>query len=81
MKDRKSAIELKKWVAEGNDVMVYDFDGPRFRKDKTDKKGTVTTMEITVDNLRKKINDPEFPFGHGYIVAAWLKNILPEEYI
>jgi hypothetical protein len=81
MKDRKSAIELKKWVAEGNDVIVYDFDGPRFRKDKTDKKGTVTTMEITVDNLRKKINDPEFPFGHGYIVAAWLKNILPEEYI
>jgi hypothetical protein len=75
MKNTKSATELKKWVEAGNDIIIYDFDGPRTHI------GDVTTIEITVDSLREKINDPTFPFGHGYVVAAWLKNIPPKEYI
>jgi hypothetical protein len=76
MKNTKSAINLKKWVNDGHDVIVYDFDGPRT------KEGDVSTLEITLDNLREKINDKgPYPFGHGYVVAAWLKNIPPKEYI
>jgi hypothetical protein len=74
MKDRPSSIELKQWVDAGNDVIVYDYDGPK-------EGGLPITMEVTPDMLRQKINDTTAPFGHGYIVAAWLKGITPVEYI
>jgi hypothetical protein len=59
----------------GKDIVVYDFDGPRLEG------GKVTCEEVTLDFVREKINDPKFPFGHGYIVSAWLKGITPNEYI
>jgi hypothetical protein len=46
---------LEKKVESGKDIVVYDFDGPRL-------KGGKVTCE--------KINDPAFPFSHGYIVFA-----------
>jgi hypothetical protein len=42
--------------------------------------GTPTTIEVTLDTLRQKINATDFPFGHGYVVAALLLGISPEEY-
>jgi hypothetical protein len=75
MKNTESAIKLKEWVEKGNDIIVYDLDGPR------NPDGSLATIEITPQVLREKINDPTFAFGHGYIVAAWLKGIEPEEYI
>ena len=75
MKHKEMALFWKKEVENGNDVVVYDFDGPRLDN------GEVTCIEITIDKLKQKINDTRFPFGHGYVVAAYLKNIYPDEYI
>ena len=74
-KDREMMIHWKKHVSEGNDVVVFDFDGPR------NKDHSVTCLEVTKDMLIEKIHDTRHPFGHGYIVAAWLKGIAPEEYV
>jgi len=74
MKDRPSAIALRDYVASGKDVVVYDYDGPR----NPDRSNSI--MEVTVENLQEKINATDFPFGHGYIVAAWLKGITPDQY-
>jgi len=75
MKDKEMAQFWKKEVELGKDIVVYDFDGPRLEG------GKVTCEEVTPEFIREKINDPSFPFGHGYIVSAWFKGILPEEYI
>ena len=74
MHNRPSAIKLQEYVAEGKDIMIYDYDGPR------NPDGSPATIKIDLDLLQEKINDPQFPFGHGYIVAAWLLQIRPEEY-
>ena len=31
--------------------------------------------------LKQKINDPEYPFGHGYVVAATIANYKPTDYL
>jgi hypothetical protein len=59
-------------IGSGRDITVYDFDGPRLAD------GLVTCLEMTHDAYNDKINDPIFPFGHGYIVAAALLDILLE---
>ena len=56
----------------GEDVVIYDFDGPR---------GSVTCIEVTLVSLIEKIEDGRFPFGHGYVVAAYLADIPIEEFI
>jgi len=73
----KNRDALKSWmekVKKGVNVVVYDFDGPR----KSD--GSVDVQVVTKELLQEKVNDPKFPFGHGYIVAGILAGILPEEY-
>lgn len=69
---------IKHWktkLNEGNNLIIYDFDGPR------NTNGSVLCLELTKELLIEKINDPQFPFGHGYIVAASIANILPSMYI
>lgn len=34
------------------------------------KEGGVCCLELTRELLIKKINDPQFPFGHDYVVGA-----------
>jgi hypothetical protein len=72
---RASTKELQTFVNSGKDIMIYDLDGPK----KAD--GTPDTLEVTLDVLRQKINATDFPFGHGYIVAAMILGIPPEKYI
>lgn len=60
---------------QGQCVVVYDFDGPRHAD------GAPAIEEVTVDMLKRRINDERFPFGHGYVVAAAMAGILPEEYV
>lgn len=74
MNSTEMATHWKQFVASGKDVVVYDFDGPRERD------GSVSCLEVTMELLRDKINDAQFPFGHGYIVAAWLLDIKPDKY-
>jgi hypothetical protein len=45
------------------------------------KDGSVTCVEVTTEFLQEKINDVKFPFGHGYVVASFLKNIELNEFI
>lgn len=75
IKDKEMTLYWKKMVEEGNDIVIYDFDGPRLED------GGVTFIEMTLDMIKNKINCTLFPFGHGYIIAAFLKGIFPEEYI
>jgi hypothetical protein len=75
MKDKEMALFWKEQVEAGKDIVVYDFDGPRTMD------GGVTCVEVTKEMLCEKINDTNFPFGHGYIVAAWLKGMSPDSYL
>ena len=61
-------------VQRGENVVIYDFDGPRLPD------GTPTCVEVTLDLLRAKLHDERHPFGHGYVVAAHLAGIPPESY-
>ena len=69
IKDRERTLYWKKLLEEGQNITIYDFDGPR-----TEDKG-VTCLELNEDLLRDKINDLKFPFGHGYVVACALTGI------
>ena len=62
-------------VLEGNDIVVYDMDGPR------SEDGEPITLPVTLDMLREKIEYTKFPFGHGYVVAATFAGIKPDLYI
>ncbi len=73
--NRESTKYLQSLLDRGQSITVYDFDGPR--KDN----GEVDCQELTMSLLQSKINDVRFPFGHGYVVAATVANILPEEYV
>jgi hypothetical protein len=75
MKDKEMAKKWKIRVNNGENVVIYDYDGPKT------KNGYPDCHEVSLEYLKEKINDPQFPFGHGYVVAAWLLNIKPEEYI
>lgn len=55
-------------------ITIYDFDGPRTID------GAPCCLEVTRDLLIEKINDETYPFGHGYVVAATIAGIIPEEY-
>lgn len=67
--------QLKNNIKKGISYTIYDFDGPRTNN------GDPTVLKLSLDILKNKINDPTYPFGHGYIVAATLLGIEPESYI
>ena len=54
--------------------MFYDYDGPKLGD------GTPIYEEVTVDMLKRYIEHTQFPCGHGYVVAALVAGIQPEEY-
>jgi hypothetical protein len=71
----ESINKVKALIAQGKSICVYDFDGPR------DLEGNPICLEVTLDMLREKINDPKYPFGHGYVVSSILANIPIESFI
>ena len=66
---------LAERIASGEDIVVYDFDGPRT------KSGDVTCEVVTLELLQEKIDDVSRPFGHGYIIAGILAGIVPSQYV
>lgn len=60
--------ELKEAVDNGLSVQILDFDVLEGSHD------------VTVQFLKERINDPTKPFGHGYVLAALLKNIDIDEF-
>ena len=59
---------------DGKCIVIYDFDGPR------DTDGAPAIEEVTVEMLKRRINDDRFPFGHGFVVAGIVAGVLPEQY-
>lgn len=59
---------------ENHNLCILDFDGPRTEV------GDVDCVEVTLDLLKEKINDSQFPFGHGYVVAGYLLGFEPQHY-
>jgi hypothetical protein len=64
IRNRVSTKELKALLESGKDIMIYDLDGPKLAD------GTPTTLEVTLDVLRNKINATDFPFGHGCVLRV-----------
>lgn len=63
----KDTILIKKYQEQyknGISFTVYDFDGPRLED------GTVNCLQVNKKNLKEKLYETSYPFGHGYIVAA-----------
>lgn len=83
--ERSESKELlamwKEAVAKGASVIITDFDGPKEPSNDPDVKYIRPCLRVDLDLLREKINDPMYPFGHGYVVAAAMLGISPEEYI
>ena len=75
IKDNHILIDLKNRLTSGESFTVYDFDGIR------DDNGNPTSAEVTTELLQEKILDTRTPFGHGYIVASAIMNIIPELYL
>ena len=75
IKNKEMTLYWKKMLYNGHNLIIYDFDGPRTEK------GDVICLELTKELLIEKINDTQFPFGHGYIVGACICDIYPEQYI
>lgn len=75
IKDREQTQYWRRKVLEGNDIVVYDMDGPRTED------GEPITLPVTLDMLKDKIEYTRFPFGHGYVVAATFAGITPDQYI
>lgn len=75
IKKREMSLLWRNKIISGKDIVIFDFDGPRLDD------GSVTCLKVTPELLKEKINDPHFPFGHGYIVASLLLDINIESYI
>lgn len=60
----------------GPPIVVTDYDGPHDPVD-----GSTQCLEVSVPLLRQKFFDVSKSFGHGYVVAAMLAGIQPEDYM
>ena len=66
--------ELQKLINNGINILIIDGDGPP-------KSTYPEGLPMNIENWNKMINDPIYPFGHGYIVAALLSGLnVPELY-
>lgn len=54
-----------------SNLLILDVDGPPLEK-------SPYGVEIDVNKLRSLIEDPAYPFGHGYLVGAALQGIAAE---
>ena len=75
IKNSESLKKCKRMLKEGKTLVVYDLDG-RKKED-----GDNDCLLVAEGLLREKINDPTFPFGHGYVVAGAIFGIIPEDYV
>jgi len=69
IKDRERTLYWKSVLDRGQNITIYDFDGPR-NEDKS-----VTCLELTEELLKEKVKDLNVPFGHCYVVGMALNNI------
>lgn len=75
IKNNKIILELKEKLLHGENISIYDLDGPKLDN------GECTYNLVTLDIIKEKINDERFPLGHGYIICALLLNLILEDII
>lgn len=64
IKDREMTIYWREKLNQGVSLAFYDLHGPR------KENGDPDCIEVTEEDLKDKLENPEYPFGHSYIVAA-----------
>ena len=69
IKDRERVKYWKSVLDRGQNITIYDFDGPR-NEDKS-----VTCLELSEELIKDKVNELNVPFGHCYVVAMVLSGI------
>jgi hypothetical protein len=68
MKQTEMAQKWRNRVLQGENVVIYDFDGPR------GENGEVMVEEFSSELFEQKMLDPRHPFGHGYIVGKYISS-------
>ena len=69
IKDRERVLFWKKMLDEGENITIFDFDGPR-NEDKS-----VTCLKLTEELIKEKVKDLSVPFGHCYVVGMLLSGM------
>jgi hypothetical protein len=69
IKGRERTLYWKRLLEEGQNITIYDFDGPR-NEDKS-----VTCLELSEELLKEKVKDLSVPFGHSYVVGMVLNSM------
>ena len=69
IKDRERVKYWKSVLDRGQNITIYDFDGPR-NEDKS-----VTCLELSEELIKEKVKELNVPFGHCYVVAMVLSGI------
>jgi hypothetical protein len=69
IKDRERVKFWKKMLDEGENITIFDFDGPR-NEDKS-----VTCLELSEEMVKEKVKDLSVPFGHCYVVGMLLSGM------
>ena len=75
VKNKASVLNCLDKLESGKSLTIYDFDGPKTQD------GDVTCLPLNKDLIREKLNDTEYPFGHGYIIGAILLGLTLDELI
>lgn len=79
---RERLKHYQELLKQGHNILVLDYDGPKLDPGTDDHiVFTRPCLKVTVELLKEKINDPRFQFGHGYVVAAAILGITPDEYV
>ena len=75
IKDKEQFLNLRADVFKGLNIIVIDHDGP-YKSRQNDLNSIIPEIkEVDLELLKEKINDKEYPFGHGYVVGAGLLDI------
>ena len=69
IKNTNSLKELIEMRNNGQNIVIFDFDGPR------KENGDNTYKEVTLEMLMEEIHNVRVPFGHGYIIGAAINGI------
>lgn len=64
---------MKKLLDQGVNIMIIDGDG-------APKNIFPEGMEITQENWDMMLNNPKYPFGHGYVVAGLLQSLILSQF-
>lgn len=72
VKNHPKFLQLKRELAKGTKLVISEVDGPRFSEQWPYNLVSQDSIPFTYDICKHLINDVNYPFGHGYTIAALL---------